>query len=170
MFCYGVTRFAAKNVFQTRLGASFVAEPNEKRLGVADSPAGKGIDVNISLVPRRNRHWQAVPFQKSFIDPVDLLNDRELEVQPRLRDWFTNRFAELRDDDLFRLKNGEEAPEQNSQKNEREHDREEGQAAARVHLFSSPLLSGKMGSRFRIVSSIMIFSPTAGRTSPMVSR
>src|SRR5437016_13401970 len=101
MFGHGVARLASKNVFQTRLGASFVAEPNEKRLGVADSPAGKGIDVNISLVPRRNRHWQAVPFQKSFIDPVDLLNDRELEVQPRLRDWFTNRLAEFHYECLF---------------------------------------------------------------------
>src|SRR5207248_7978692 len=136
-----VARLASKNVFQTRLGASFVAEPNEKRLGVADSPAGKRINVNISLVPRWNGHRQAVPFQKSFIDPINFLNDWKLEVQSRLRNWFTDWFAELCNDHLFRLINGEETSEQNSQNDEREDDRENGETAARVHLFSSALRS-----------------------------
>src|SRR5207302_7738027 len=151
MFGHRVARLASKNVFQTRLGTSFVAEPNEKRLGVADSPAGKGIDVNISFVPRGNGNRQAVPFQKSFIDPVDLLDNGKLEVQSRVRDWFADWFAELRDDDLFGLVNGEEASEQNAEQPEREHDRQKCEATAFAHLFSRGfLVSGKIGSKFRI--------------------
>jgi len=51
---------------------------------------------------------------KTAIGPVTS-NDGKLEVQSGVCDWFTDRFAELGDDHLFRLINGEEASEENSQ-------------------------------------------------------
>jgi hypothetical protein len=78
--------------------------------------------MNVSLVPGWNGNGRAIPFEKSLIDSVDFLNDGKLKVQSRVRDWFSNRFAELRNDYLFRLVNGEETSLQRAQKDEREDD------------------------------------------------
>ena len=115
MFGHGVAGLASKNVFQTRLGASFIAQPHEKGLGVGDAPAGKSVDMNVGLVPRRDGNGGTIPFEKTLIDSVDLLNDGNLEMQSRFPDWFSDRFAELRDDHLFGLVNGVEASEQRPQ-------------------------------------------------------
>ncbi len=103
-----VACLASKNVFQPRLRASLVAQPDEIGLGVVDSPAGKSSDVNVSFVPGGDGNGRAVPFEKSLIDPVDFLNDGKLKVQSRVRDRVSNWFAELRNDYLFRLVNGKE--------------------------------------------------------------
>src|SRR6266536_387806 len=107
--------FASKNVFQPRLRASLIAQPDEIGLGVVDSPAGKCIDMNISLVPSGDGNGRAIPFEKSLIDPVDFLNDGKLKMQSRVPDWFSNRFAELRNDYLLRLVNREETSLQRAQ-------------------------------------------------------
>src|SRR5947199_798734 len=122
MFGNRVACLASKNVFQPRLRASLIAQPDEIGLSVVDSPAGKCIDVNVSFVPSRDGNWRSIPFEKSFIDPVDFLNDGKLKVQSRVRDWFFNWLAKLRDDYLFRLVNGEETSLQRAQKDQREDD------------------------------------------------
>ena len=92
-------------------------------------------------------------------------------MQSRGCDWFSNRFAELRNDYLFRLVNGEETSLQRAQKDDREDDRHEAKTTEFVHFFSRGFpVSGRIGNRFRIESSMMIFSPVAESTSPMVSR
>src|SRR5437879_8355983 len=120
MFGDSVACLASKNVFQPRLRASLIAQPDEIGLGVVDSPAGKCIDMNVSLVPGWNGNGRAIPFEKSLIDSVDFLNDGKLKVQSRVRDWFSNRFVELRDDDLVRVVNGEEASLSGAQKDKRQ--------------------------------------------------
>src|SRR5437899_6065404 len=124
MFGDSVACFASKNVFQPRLRASLIAQPDEIGLGVVDSPAGKCIDVNVSFVPSRDGNWRAIPFEKSLIDPVDFLNDGKLKVQSRVRDWFSNWLAKLRDDNLFGLVNGEETSLEHGQKDDRQHDQQ----------------------------------------------
>src|SRR6516225_2251674 len=171
MFGDSVACLASKNVFQARLRASLIAQPDEIGLGVVDSPAGKCIDMNVSLVPGRDGDGRPVPFEKSLIDPINFLNDGKLKVQSWVRDWFSNRFAELRNDYLFRLVNGEETSLQRAQKDDREDDRHEPKTTALAHFFSRGFpVSGRIGNKFRIESSIMIFSPVAESTSPMVSR
>src|SRR5438309_11090735 len=166
-----VACLASKNVFQPRLRASLVPQPDEIGLGVVDSPAGESIDVNVSFVPGGDGNGRAVPFEKSLIDPVDFLNDGKLKVQSRVRDWLSNWFAKLRNDYLFRLVNGEETSLQRAQKDDGEDDRYEPKTTALVHFFSRGFpVSGRIGNRFRIESSMMIFSPVAESTSPMVSR
>jgi hypothetical protein len=92
-------------------------------------------------------------------------------MQSRFLDWFSNRFAELRNDHLFGLVNGIEASEQREQNRDCQREEQEPKAPPLAHLFSKGFgLSGRIGSKFRIESSIMIFSPVAGSTSPIVSR
>ena len=171
MFGDRVAGLASKYVFQPRLCASFVAQPDEIGLGVGDSPAGKSVDVNVSFVPGGNGNGRAVPFEKSFIDPVDLLNDRKFKVQSWVGDWFSHWFAELRNNYLFRLVNGKETSLQRAEEHERDDNQNEPEATTFIHLFSKGFpVSGRIGSRFRIESSMIIFSPVAGSTSPIVSR
>src|SRR5260370_41353907 len=127
--------------------------------------------MNVSLVPGWNGNGSAIPFEKSLIDSVDFLNDGKLKVQSRVRDWFSNWFAELRNDYLFRLVNSKETSLQHWQKDDHEHDQQKQGTAAFVHFFSRGFpVSGRIGNRFRIESSVMIFSPVAESTSPMGSR
>src|SRR5260370_30347242 len=127
--------------------------------------------MNVSLVPRRDGNGRTIPFEKTLIDPVDVLNDGKLEMQSRFLDWFSNRFAELRNDHLFGLVNGIEAPEQRAQNREHQRDQQEPKAPPLSHLFSGSFgLSGRIASKFRIDSSMRIFSPVAGRASPICSR
>src|SRR5438045_5637966 len=101
MFGDSVTGLASKNVFQPRLRASLISQPDEIGLSVVDSPAGKCIDMNVSLVPGWNGNGRAVPFEKSLIDPVEFLNDGKLKVQFRVSDWLFIRVVELCCDYLF---------------------------------------------------------------------
>src|SRR5213595_1530703 len=131
-------------------------QPHEKGFRIGDAPAGKSVDMNVSLVPRRDGNGRTIPFEKTLIDSVDVLNDGKLEMQSRIRDWFSNRFAELRDDYLFGLVNGVEASEQRAQNCDRERDQEEPKAPPLVHLFSRGFaLSGRSGSKFRVESSMI---------------
>src|SRR5947207_14913025 len=107
MFGDSVACLASKNVFQPRLRASFIAQPDEIGLGVVDSPAGKCIDMNVSLVPGWNGNGRAIPFEKSLIDSVDFLNAGKLKVQSRVRNCFSHRFPDLRNDYLCRRVNVE---------------------------------------------------------------
>jgi hypothetical protein len=78
--------------------------------------------MNVSFVPGWNGNGRAIPFEKSLVDPVYFLNDGKLKVQSRVRDWFSNWLAKLRDDNLFGLVNGEETSLQRAQKDQREDD------------------------------------------------
>src|SRR5436190_21559292 len=90
MFGNRVACLASKNVFQPRLRTSLIAQPDEVGLGVVDSPAGKCIDMYVSLVSCGYGNRRAIPFEKSFIDPDVFLIDGKLTVHSRLGDWFVN--------------------------------------------------------------------------------
>src|SRR5207244_13551617 len=96
MFGNRVACLASKNVFQPRLRASLIAQPDEIGLGVVDSPAGKCIDMNVSFVPGWNGNGRAIPFEKSLVDPVDFLHDGKLKVQSLVRECFRNWTPSLR--------------------------------------------------------------------------
>src|SRR5438093_11378092 len=104
--------------------------------------------MNVSLVPRRDGNGRTIPFEKTLIDSVDVLNDGKLEMQSRFLDWFSNRFAELRNDHLFGVVNGIEASEQHTQNREHQRDQHETKAPPLVHLVSEGYaLHGCIGSQ-----------------------
>ena len=87
-------------------------QTNKVRLGIVDPPAGECRHVNVSFVSRRNGDRCAVPLEKTFVDPIDFLNEGELEMQSRLGDRIPDWLSELSDDYLLGLVNGEETSEQ----------------------------------------------------------
>src|SRR5260370_36357929 len=107
--------------------------------------------MNVSLVPRRDGNGRTIPFEKTLIDSVDVLNDGKLEMQSRFLDWFSNRFAELRNDHLLSLVNGIEASEQRAQNREHQRDQQEPTTPPRSHLFSRRFaLSERIWTKFVI--------------------
>ena len=169
MLCYGIARFAAENVFQSRLRTAFIMQPHEICLRVADAPARKGIDVNVSLVPRRDRNRRAVPFEETFVDAVDFLDERKFEVQTGIGDRSPDRFAELREDHLFRLMNRVKSSRRIHAGAQDAADNNRSLQGSRV-LFISPhgfsRSSGNIGSKLRIESSMMILVPIAAARPP----
>ena len=138
---------------------------------VADAPARKCIDVNVSLIACRDRNGRAVPFQETFVDAVDYLHDRKFEVQTGIGNRIAHRFAELRQNDLFGLMDREKTAHDYAQKNKGCDDNKRYKAAAFVHFTSTGFpVSGSIGSRLRIESSMMIFGPDCGNTALIVSR
>src|SRR5260370_34758528 len=95
MFGDSVACLASKNVFQPRLRASFIAQPDEIGLGVVDSPADKCIDMNGCLISGVNGNRSAIQFDKSFIYPVDLLIGVKLQVTARIPDSISSISATL---------------------------------------------------------------------------
>src|SRR5437660_9322728 len=131
-------------------------QPHEKGFRIGDAPAGKSVDINVSLVPRWDGNGRTIPFEKTLIDSVDVLNDGKLEMQSRFLDWFSNRFAELRNDHLFGLVNGVEASEQRAQNREHERDQQAPKTPPLVHLFSGGFrLVGRIERKSRIESLLM---------------
>src|SRR2546426_10334965 len=92
--------------------------------------------MNVGLVPRRDGNGRTIPFEKTLIDSIDVLNDGKLEMQSRFLDWFSNRFAELGDDHLLGLVNGVEASEQREQNRDCQREEQEPKAPPLSHLFS----------------------------------
>ena len=167
----GIAGFAAQDVLEARLRAAFIFQTHEIGLGIVDPPARKGIDVNVGLVPGRDRDRLAVPFQEPLIDSIHLLDEGQLEMQSRVRDRLAHRFAELGHDHLLGLVHRVEAAENAAEQEQRSGDRQQPKAAALVHLASGGLSdSGRIGSSCFIESSMMIFGPIDGSTSPIVSR
>src|SRR5438046_7031799 len=112
--------------------------------------------MNIGLVPRRDRHRQAVPFQKSLIDSIHLLDKGELEMQPGLCNRIAHRLAELGNNDLFNLVDRVEAAKQPTEQQQRSRDYNHPKASLLVHLASSGLIdSGRIGSSCFMESSII---------------
>src|ERR1700724_4182055 len=145
-------------------------QAHEVSLGIGDAPPRIGIHVDVGLIPGRNRDRKAIPFQETFIDPVHLLNKRQLEMEPRFRRRFTLRLAELSDNDLLSLIHRVEAAENGAEQKQDSEDRNKPKTAALVHFASGLRVSGRIGRSCFIESSMMIFGPIKGRTSPMVSR
>ncbi len=167
----GIAGFAAQNVLEARLRAAFIFQAHEIGLGIIDAPAGKGIDVNIGFVPGRNRDRLAVPFQEPLIDSIHLLDEGQLEMEPRVRGRLAHRLAELGHDDLLGLVHHVEAAENGAQQQQRPRESKQPKASALVHLASGGLAeSGRIGSSCFMESSMMILGPISGSTSPIVSR
>ena len=99
----GVAGLAAENVVQPGLGAALVVQPQEILQRVGDPPASIHIDRDVKLVLGRHVRRTAVPFENPLVDRVDLLDERQLELQTGGRDRLTDRLAELGDDRLLDL-------------------------------------------------------------------
>ena len=82
----GVARLAVEDVVEPRLGAALVAQPLEEPQRIDDAPARVGVDPDEPLVLRRNLVGIAVPFEEPLVEVVGLLDERQLEVQARVRD------------------------------------------------------------------------------------
>src|SRR5436190_18693721 len=89
--------FAAENIVEARERAPLVIEPIVVEHRIADSPPGKTIDDNVELVLRWTFGRRPVPGEDAFVEPLHLVDERQLNLQPRRGDA-TNDFAESRDD------------------------------------------------------------------------
>jgi hypothetical protein len=140
-------------------------------LGIVDPPAGKGIDMDIRFVARRNGYRLPVPFEESLVDSVHGLDERQFHVQARLGDRFADGLAELGNDNLLSLVDRIETSEKATQEQQCAKNRQQPKTAPLIHFTSGILVeSGRIGSNCFIESSMMIFGPIVGSTSPIVSR
>ena len=96
-------RLAVKDVVETRLGATLIAESLEEAQRIDNAPPGVGVDPDEPLVFRRNLVRIAVPFEEALVEVVGLLDEWQFEVQARVHNRCADRVAELGDDDLLRL-------------------------------------------------------------------
>ena len=150
--------------------AALIVQADKIGFGIIDAPPREGLDMDIGFVPCRNGNRRSVPFKKTIIKGVYGLHIRDLEMQTRLGDRIPNRFSKLGDDDLFSLVNCVTRPKQTRQDQERKESHQSKEYL--FHYLPSPGLveRGRIGSSCRKDSSTMIFCPTCGRMSPIVSR
>src|SRR5206468_9228395 len=96
--------FAAENIVEARERTPLVIEPIVVQHWIANPPPGKTIDDDIELVFGWTFDWRSVPGEDAFVEPLQLIDERHLHLQPRRRDC-ANDFAETRDDHGFILVN-----------------------------------------------------------------
>ena len=89
--------FAAENVVEARKSAPLVIEPIVVQHRIADPPPGETIDDDVELVFGWTFDGRAVPGEDAFVEPLQLIDDRQLHLQTRRGDR-ANDFAETRDD------------------------------------------------------------------------
>ena len=111
-----------------------------------------------------------IPFKNPFFDASDFLSEWEFEMKPGFRNWFSNGFAELSNNDLLRLQHGV-SRSRKYQGNSNDYDTQYKSA----HLFHRflPSVSGvscRSGRTPMPASSVMIFLPNFGTISLIVSR
>ncbi len=117
-----VAGFGAEDVVEAGLGAAFVAELLVEFEGVADAPAAEGVDDDVDFVFGGHAGGGAVPLEDAFFEAVDALDEGGFEVEAGLDDGVAHGLAELGDDDLLALGDGEEG----GVEDEEGEDREEG--------------------------------------------
>src|SRR5882757_1000222 len=96
--------FAAENIVEARESAPLVIEPIVVQHRIADPPPGKTIDDDIELVFGWTFDWRPVPGEDAFVEPLQLIDDRQFHLQPGRGDS-ANDLAETRDDHGFILVN-----------------------------------------------------------------
>ena len=94
------------DVVQPADGIQPVVDGLEELDRVGDPPAGERVHPNERFVEGRNLPRLSVPFQDVFVKDVRLLNERQLELQPRVPDGLTDNPPELGDHHLFGLIDG----------------------------------------------------------------
>ena len=108
--------FAAENIVEARERAPLVIEPIVVQHRIADSPPGETIDDDVELIFGWTFGRRPVPGEDAFIEPLQLIDDRQLHLQPGRGDS-ANDLAETRDDHRFILRHDKEqsSPFQHSQ-------------------------------------------------------
>ncbi|KAG0505430.1 MAG: hypothetical protein Udaeo_12360 [Candidatus Udaeobacter sp.] len=104
---HGAARFAAEDVVETRKSTPLVIQPIVVKHWVTDSPPGETIDDNVELVLGRAFGRRPVPGDYALVEPLHLIDERQLHLQPRGGDC-ANDFAEPRDDHRLVLVHHEE--------------------------------------------------------------
>ena len=115
----GVAGFAAENVVEARLGTALVAQPQKVLQGIGDPPAGEEVDRDVELVLGRHVGRIAVPFENPLVDRIDLLDERDLELEAGRGHRRADRLAELGDDHLLDLAHRVECARQRSARSPR---------------------------------------------------
>src|SRR5260221_5949738 len=165
-----VANLAPENVLEPRLSAAFIAQADEELQRVLDAPAAKRIDVDVGLVLRRDADRRAVPFEETLVEAVDRLNERLLEVQPRLGDPRSHRPAKFRQHHLLGLLDRVKAARRRDERHEDDRCERRKAEAAAFHRRPSSGLSWSSGSICLSDSSTMTFGPICGTTSAIVSK
>src|SRR5439155_4412045 len=98
---------AAENIVQARKRAPFVIEPIVVEHRIADSPPGKTIDDNVELIFGWTFDGWPVPGEDAFVEPLQLIDNRQLHLQPGRGDGADN-LPETRDDHRFVLRHDKE--------------------------------------------------------------
>src|SRR5436190_3055422 len=96
--------FAAENIVEARERAPLVIEPIVVQHRIADPPPGKTIDDDIELVFGWTFDGRPVPGEDAFVEPLQLIDDRQLHLQPGRGDC-ANDYAEPYNDLGFILVN-----------------------------------------------------------------
>src|SRR5712675_697555 len=181
--------FAAENVVEARERAPLVVEPIVVEHRIADSPPGKTIDDNVELVFGWTFDGRPVPGEDAFVEPLQLIDDWQLHLQPGRGDS-ANDLAETRDDHRLILRHDEEqrSPFQCGQYEKNAQNRHERVLQKTDHsshgsgsrgyidhihgeLLDSPgICSGKVWRMFFRLSSMMIFFCSLGRMACIASR
>ena len=144
------------------MSAALVVQAHEIELWIFDAPACEGVDVNICLIPGRDRDRSAVPFQEAFVETVHVLHEWYLEMQTRASDRVTDRFSKLRNNHLLGLIHRiEDAGKYQGKEKDNCNYRRKGKILpSHCCRFSPGLVErGRIGSSCRIDSSTIIFCP-----------
>ena len=162
-----VPRLTVQDIIQPGLGSAFVTHALEEEQWVSYPPSGICIYPYESLVLCRYLVGGTVPFEKTPVKEVGLLDHRDFKVNA----WVYNRLADgltkLCNDHLFGLPDNESAGHNNGYDNQYN-----GCYKCRFCVFhlTTPLSSWKNGSIPVASSSVISFLPTFCMTSCMVSR
>src|SRR5205085_7794228 len=78
----GGARLAAEDIVQARERAPFVIEPIVVEHRIADSPPGETIDDDVELILGWTFDGWPVPGEDAFVEPLQLVNQRQLHLQP----------------------------------------------------------------------------------------
>ena len=98
---HGAAGFSVDDVVQTRLRAPFVPQSLKELERVRDAPACVGVDPDETLVLGRHLVRITVPFEKTLVEVVRSLDERDLEMQSRRENRLAHGLAELSDDHLL---------------------------------------------------------------------
>jgi hypothetical protein len=116
--------FATENIVEARERASLVIEPIVVQHRIADPPPGETIDNDVELIFGWTFGRRPIPGEDAVVEPLQLIDDRQLHLQPRRGDR-ANDFAEPCDDRGFILVNDKQqrSPLKRSQNEKNPEDR-----------------------------------------------
>ncbi len=115
MICNIVAGLPVEYVRQPRQGPPFVGQPLEELQRIGYVPAGICLNENKFLILGRYLIGITIPLHEPFFKIINLLDKRDLQFQTRSGFGLTNRFPELRYNNLFGLPDLENRIQDNNQ-------------------------------------------------------